>query len=598
MSVRDSWVMAGMLDSLMDFHPKHAGKASMIKIVMKPSFSFEPGDNVTIKLPMFEGPSSANLILTGNKAASQFASGFDGAWNNGSGVLSLNATSHLDFPEIVLFVNLENNLRLPAAGISPQSNITIAVRSRRLGALSPLPLAKVTPVGGKVYHSPATRGLNLTSCEYECATALLTASLGLTNRVPGELTSMMVNFSLSHNLSSGDQVVLGLGRFYRDWFRPIRLLGGGRGLFQGAWLNADYGPVALQLSSEILLEQGHIRRAATNLVLDAELGLSGVTTKVGPGQAWVDGRSPPVVLEVFSLAAPDLVYLAGDVLDIRVRFSDPVVIQAPTGPVMRLATRKTPWGTLARYIRGNGTNTLVLQYVVELGDKSNNLGCLNTRALEMPEGGEIMLFGSQPGHAVVPANLTLPPLCGNLGRKFGVPQVIRIDGDLPSRAIRVTTEKPNGTYGAGELIDLFVHFTEPVIVRGAPGLVLNTAGRQNTSAVYTAGGRVQSFDIGVKRGQSAANGNFALSYLGSSSACIQWNDSSGIAVAMSEAIKDLAGLTAFGRPTVDAVVLGLGHRIVISFAQGCPGPLTLNTSFCGGDAEDLSVSPTTSLVFR
>ena len=429
--------------------------------------------------------------------------------------------------------------------------------------------------------------------------ALTSATAAFSSRVAGAETALTLNLTLSGNLTAGDQLILECPSLTRDWFQPISLAGDVvPALFDAVWSPGDLGALTLPSdpngpSAVIQLDGAEIRRAATIPLLDAD-----VTLTLGPvgGQdpfagLWVDARPAPVVVGVYSgqPGAP-AVHMAGTLLDISVAFSDTVVLLGGE-PSLRLST-----GNWAQYASGNGSSVLNFTYAVREGESSLDLACYDTRSLLFLRGGSLLLYTEvQRGLPVVTANLSLAGVpCRRFARRLGTPEPLVVDGRMTANVTQVTTCMPNGTYGAGEVMDILVFFTLPVVVKGTPRLLLST-GPTNTTAPYTRGGRVQSLELAVEPGAAIEVG-----YRHVSTGCISWNGTAGAGHAVQYALlgtPDEVWRDTGGRPTVRQSTSQKGYTLTFTFSTGWPDPISISTTFCAGNAE-VKVAPSDFLTFR
>jgi len=179
----------------------------------------------------------------------------------------------------------------------------------------------------------------------------------------------------------------------------------------------------------------------------------------------------PSIINVTSIKA-DGTYGVGEIIDILVIFSEPVNITGT--PQLTLETGSV--NAVIDYSSGNLTNTLIFSYTVALGHTSLDLDYTSTSALSLNGGTIRDLVGNS-------ADLTLssPGGSGSLGDN----KDIIIDTTSPS-ITNVTSNKPNGTYGVGEIIDISITFSEAVYVTGTPQLTLET-GTVDAIIDYTSG---------------------------------------------------------------------------------------------------------------
>lgn len=406
---------------------------------------------------------------------------------------------------------------------------------------------------------------------------------------------MSLNLSYTGNLSIGDQIVIRFPGFRRSSTRPITLSGPGIQHFNYSWLTADKGIVSENFDwvESLNLEKGWIRRSSTNCILDAKTTIprpSLLLPTMGPFVV-VDGSESPFVIDIFSTTGSGP-HGPGEIIDIHVRFSHPVVILGAE-PTLNLDVGG-PLPVSAEYLEGNETDALVFVYIIQQGHASDDLSCYDRRSLNSSGG----LIVSDSAPFVVAANLTLPAYCGSLSRIKGVPTPMVVDGLTPPKVTLVTTKKATGTYGAGEVIDLLVYFSRPVVVSGSPYIIMNSGVSTNSTAVYTTGGGIQRIDIGVKEGHWLQNGGFLLQYKDQSTNCLSWNESYSIGQAVYDGLQSIPEIQVAGLAAVTVSEVGKGYRLTLNFSYDFVEALHPSASFCGGNGEDLVVAPSTEIVFR
>jgi hypothetical protein len=233
----------------------------------------------------------------------------------------------------------------------------------------------------------------------------------------------------------------------------------------------------------------------------------------------------PHVLEVTS-STVDGVYGVGHEIDFTVKYSLPVVVLPGVEECVVLAGAG-PGGTtglkcyplpnnglpgieldvkrrkdaIAYYASGNGTAVLHFTYVVQDEDRSRGLPAATstflkyrgvTALMDQMNGAEIRRLATIP---TTPANIRLPVLSTSpfgsgpyLGDQvFDERQhVIRLDPTAP-RVESVTTDKPAGDYGAGEVFTIDVKFTREVVSSGGFPSLLMESGDEDVEATYLSG---------------------------------------------------------------------------------------------------------------
>jgi len=176
----------------------------------------------------------------------------------------------------------------------------------------------------------------------------------------------------------------------------------------------------------------------------------------------------PSVLNVSS-SKSDGSYGTGEIINIMVTFSEPVFL---TGiPQLVLETGSSD--AMISYTSGNQTDTLIFTYIVILGHNSSDLDYVSTNALS----GTIKDFVGNDADKT----LASPGALGSLGYNKNI-----IIETIPPEVTNVSSSKPDGTYGTGEIINIMVTFSEPVYVTGIPQLTLET-GSTDALIYYVSG---------------------------------------------------------------------------------------------------------------
>ncbi|MCX7748345.1 MAG: PA14 domain-containing protein [Clostridia bacterium] len=238
----------------------------------------------------------------------------------------------------------------------------------------------------------------------------------------------------------------------------------------------------------LTLNGGSIKDAAGNdavLTLPAVGGAGSLGTNKNIG---IDGVLPNVTNVTSSNG--NATYKAGDVIQITVTLNEPVtVIGTP-----RISLNS---GGVANYVSGSPGNTLVFSYTVQSGDSSGDLNYVNTNSLTL-NGGSIK------DAAANNANLALPAVAG--AGSLGTNKNIVIDGVAPT-VNNVTATNGNGSYHAGDEINITVSFSDNVVVTGTPLISLNTG--RSAGFVDGNGTNALTFRYTVQAGDSIADLNYA-----------------------------------------------------------------------------------------
>jgi hypothetical protein len=167
---------------------------------------------------------------------------------------------------------------------------------------------------------------------------------------------------------------------------------------------------------------------------------------------------------------------------------------------------------MARYISGSGTETLVLQYIVEEGDTVARLGYRDSKSLvsQNTEGGRSPVSGYVRRASTSPVTDAILDI-SHLER-MDVTHSIEIDGDPPRLVRAYFSESQEGqSFGRGDSITIFLEFSSPVVVIGAAlpmlGLIV---GDDERWAKYLSGSGspILSFSYRVNVGDSSIPPNF------------------------------------------------------------------------------------------
>ncbi|CAM9188184.1 unnamed protein product, partial [Discosporangium mesarthrocarpum] len=239
---------------------------------------------------------------------------------------------------------------------------------------------------------------------------------------------------------------------------------------------------------------------ATSIV-NVTLPSPGEPGSLGYSHSVVVDTSDPVVISV-SCTRVDGTYSVGAVIDVVVTFSAPVVIYG-TFPVAVIALDADGTGGRrnATYMRGNGTTALVFLYEVMDGDGSSDLDLASAYAIG---GADIRRMSEAP---TTLANLTLPHKGTEGSLAHGSDLVIDTNA---FNILAVNSTKDDGLYSVGEEVDIQVYMSGPVIVEGAPILLLNSGPDAFAEFIDSSDSTILNFVYTVGPGDSTGD----LSYRG------------------------------------------------------------------------------------
>ena len=134
-------------------------------------------------------------------------------------------------------------------------------------------------------------------------------------------------------------------------------------------------------------------------------------------------------------------------------------------------------------------------YTIQSGDTSSDLDYESTSALEL-NGGTIKDVATNN------ADLTLasPGATNSLGKS----KTIVIDAIAPTVS-SVSSDTPNGSYKAGDDIDVKITFSEPVTVTGTPRIKLETGATDRYATYSTGSGSVLHFTYTIQSGDTSSD---------------------------------------------------------------------------------------------
>ena len=195
-------------------------------------------------------------------------------------------------------------------------------------------------------------------------------------------------------------------------------------------------------------------------------------------------------------AAADGAYGIGDEIDVTVAFDHPVRVAG--APLLELNS-----GGAAEYASGSGTAELVFRYSVLRGHVVDDLDYDGAGALRGIGGAAIEEVDTS-----FVADTTLPP--PGTGRSLGDLADIAVDG-VPPAVVSVSSETPDGAYGAGQKIAVAVAFSEPVSYPGGPPALSLNVGVTARPAPYESGNGTDTlvFEYEVAAGDRADDLDYA-----------------------------------------------------------------------------------------
>ena len=265
--------------------------------------------------------------------------------------------------------------------------------------------------------------------------------------------------------------------------------------FEGSLTNIN-----LALNGMVFSPTGGYNGPASLQIVSNDLGLSGSggnQTDSDTIAITVNSLNPRVTS--VNVSNPDGGYKVGDSITVTMTFDQAVTVNTAGGsPTLLLETGATD--RQATYISGSGSNTLSFSYTVQAGDLNADLDYQSTGALAL-NGATIRSVTSDD------AVLTLPATGG--ANSIAGQHDILIDGVAPT--VGSVSVPGNGTYVAGQNLDLMVNFSEAITVNTAGGtpriaITLDTGGTVYASYLSGSGTGALVFRYTVQSDNLDSNG--------------------------------------------------------------------------------------------
>ncbi|KAG5175930.1 hypothetical protein JKP88DRAFT_265606 [Tribonema minus] len=241
----------------------------------------------------------------------------------------------------------------------------------------------------------------------------------------------------------------------------------------------DTGSLSMYPSQIASLQyrDGRARRTATDPQQDASLVLpqpGAALTAAGPFS--IVGSGDKVAIQTRNVTAisvsspqPDGIYCAQSIILVDVTFTTPVRVTNVTSQgksscacsflallMLQLVARVVA----AAYISGSGTDVLTYSYKVQATDHSPHLDVIApTPTHSALQACFACIVEASTGEPVYLNSIPGPGVPGSLGAS----KDIIVDGDA-LLVTQVTSTTPDGTYGAGERIEVAVHLLQPMVV--------------------------------------------------------------------------------------------------------------------------------------
>jgi hypothetical protein len=185
-------------------------------------------------------------------------------------------------------------------------------------------------------------------------------------------------------------------------------------------------------------------------------------------------------------------YKAADAISIQVNFSEAVFVTGTPQLTLETGTGDA----IVNYTSGTGTTTLNFNYTISSGENSADLDYVSTAALSL-NGGTIT---DDAGNTTT-LTLATPGAANSLGAN----EAFVVDTTVPTVS-GVTASTGNGSYNAGDVINVQVNFSENVTVTGTPTITLET-GTTDRVVNYSSGTTTSTlvFQYTVQAGDTSAD---------------------------------------------------------------------------------------------
>jgi len=193
----------------------------------------------------------------------------------------------------------------------------------------------------------------------------------------------------------------------------------------------------------------------------------------------IPDTTAPTILNVSATNADGNLAI-GEVVNVTVRYSEAVTVVGV--PTLTLETGSTD--RAASYATGSGTDTLTFAYTVSNGDETADLDYVAVNSLNLGAATITDAAGNAANNA-----LPVPGGAGSLGAN----KALVVSTAVPV-VTSVTSTSANGTYKAGQVINVRVVFSAPVNVTGIPYVTLE-AGGLGRPATYSSGSGTNNIDF-------------------------------------------------------------------------------------------------------
>lgn len=186
--------------------------------------------------------------------------------------------------------------------------------------------------------------------------------------------------------------------------------------------------------------------------------VTNIDTQQGTGSSLYTYKTPATITSIRSTTPGSGYYRSTQDIDIDVAFSEAITT---TNSTLTLST-----GGTASYLSGSGTTTLTYRYDPGVNDQTTDLDVTKVNV------------GDAVDSVNVPPYVTIPG-----GHNLADNNTIVLDNSFPTISNIAISSPADATYGAGQLVNILVTFSEAVFVNATTELHLNSGG----TATYSSG---------------------------------------------------------------------------------------------------------------
>ena len=466
-------------------------------------------DTISFKTPIVTASSTTALSLMGDLAEDDFVSYFDGSFNPTTSVFTFTAKASVEnLRELNIHVGVENKVYL-LKNHTASAPHTVSGSFASLGGTIAAQSISYYP-SSLLSYSVGNPGVNMSTCSV------------------GKSCAMQFDIDLRSSLRQGEHLTLSHPNLVRivdanekaTYQSQLTLYGNSTMYFAGSWRAGDNTNSLSLASNEIAVESTGRLTSAT----DHELHTTNLTIPSSfVGNNTIVVTTIPRVITYFVDWPEEFVSqkaVCGDNIGFQVRFTEAVQVLQHVALKLRLSTKES-----ARYMSGNGTDTLRFIYNVVNPTDASDLRVMGAGAMEYDGPAQVVRLG----HPSVFANVTMSPPYGRLIRskgQFSGLSVACAGSAIVTKIEQYVYDAPQDAYRVGDILDIRVTFDRNIRAVGSPALLLSSSmsdSAQVMVAKYANVSYSQWLDV-ADQGPA----KFSLSLSGDFTSCLDWNDTKSL----------------------------------------------------------------------